>query len=169
MAETGEIAYVPLMFGYSNYARRGFRANTLRFADAPQGRSGRTGSVLGGVGLALSAHSPVRELAADLARTIAAPETQRGLYFDAGGQPGHGAAWCSPDVNGRVGGFYLATRRTMDEAFMRPRVAGHRLFQVEAGELIHRFIWSGETQAADCLAAYDRLAEKRLITGDEYA
>jgi multiple sugar transport system substrate-binding protein len=169
MAESDEIAYVPLMFGYSNYARTGFRSRILRFVDAPRGRSGAIGSVLGGVGLALSARSRLRDPAADLARTIAAPATQRGMYFDSGGQPGHAGAWDSPKVNAQVGDFFFAVRRTMDQAFVRPRVPGHRRFQVEAGELIHRFIWEGDMRAAACLGQYERLAEKHLTTGVENA
>jgi multiple sugar transport system substrate-binding protein len=165
MAGSDEIAYVPLMFGYSNYARPGFRPRTLRFADAPTGRSGRIGSVLGGVGLALSAVSTVRADAADLARTIAAPETQCGLYFEAGGQPGHGAAWAAPEVNERTGDFFHAITRTMQQAFMRPRVPGHRRFQVEAGELIHRYLWARDIQPTECLRRFAQLAEKRLHTG----
>jgi multiple sugar transport system substrate-binding protein len=169
MAGSDEIAYVPLMFGYSNYARPGFRERTLRFLDAPQGSSGHIGSVLGGVGLALSAASAVAAEAADLARTIAAPETQCGLYFDAGGQPGHGAAWASPEVNERIGGFFDAIGQTMRQAFMRPRVPGHRQFQVEAGELIHRFLWAPDLHPAECLSRFERLAEQRLYTGGTHA
>ncbi len=165
MATTDEIAYVPLMFGYSNYARAGFRAHRLCFADAPRGPSGHIGSVLGGVGLALSARSPRREAAADLARRIAAAEVQSGLYFDAGGQPGHAAAWDSPAVNARVGGFFTAVRATMEQAFMRPRVPGHRRFQVEAGLLVHDFLWRGAADAAACLDGCRKLADE-LLTGD---
>jgi hypothetical protein len=39
MSERDEIAYVPLMFGYSNYARPRFRSRVLRFANAPRGRA----------------------------------------------------------------------------------------------------------------------------------
>jgi multiple sugar transport system substrate-binding protein len=166
MAGSDEIVCVPLMFGYSNYARQGFRARTLRFANAPRGPGGDIGSVLGGVGLALSARSRMREAAADLARTIAAPATQCGLYFDAGGQPGHAAAWESASVNQRVGGFFTAIRATMEQAFMRPRVPGHRRFQVEAGLLIHRCIWTTKIGPAECLREYGRLVEQHLMTGE---
>ena len=169
MSERDEIAYVPLMFGYSNYARPGFRSRVLRFANAPRGRGAQIGSVLGGVGLALSARSRVREAAADLARTIAAPGTQCGLYFDAGGQPGHAAAWASATVNERVGGFFQAIRDTMRQAFMRPRVPGHRRFQVEAGEVIHRCIWDSGYGPTACLAEFATLVETRLLTGEEDA
>jgi hypothetical protein len=41
-------------------------------------------------------------------------------------------------------------------------VAGHRRFQVLAGELIHRFIWQGRTSPDHCLAEFELLAERLL-------
>lgn len=162
MARTDEILYVPLMFGYSNYARRGFRPRRLRFGDAPCGRGGEIGSVLGGVGLALSARCANRDVAADLASHIASPGVQAGIYANSGGQPGHAGAWESAAVNEQTGNFFMATRRSMEQAFVRPRVTGHRRFQPLAGELIHRFIWT-EGQSADrCLDEFARLAELLL-------
>jgi multiple sugar transport system substrate-binding protein len=162
MSTTGEILYVPLMFGYSSYARQGFRANRIRFADAPRGSGGHIGSVLGGVGIALSARSANRPLAADLARLIASREIQTRLYASAGGQPGHAAAWESSRVNAPVDGFFTSTRRTIGQAFLRPRVPGHRRFQVEAGELIHRFLWGKGMSAEECCAEFNRRAGRLL-------
>lgn len=162
MATSDEILYVPLMFGYSSYARRGFRAQRIRFGDAPQGRGGAIGSVLGGVGIALSARSRHAELAADLARLVASRDMQRGLYASSGGQPGHAAAWDSTTVNGFVDDFFTATRRTIEQAFLRPRVAGHRRFQVLAGELVHRFIWERDLSADRCLEQFATLVESLL-------
>lgn len=162
MSSTDEIIYVPLMFGYSNYARAGFGLHPLRFANAPRGSSGRHGSVLGGVGLALSARSSRRSEAAALARRIAAPEVQCGIYASAGGQPGHALAWDSPAVNAQTGGFFRSTRLTMEHAFLRPRVSGHRRFQQLAGELIHRFVWGKDTSVESCLAGYGRLVDTLL-------
>jgi len=162
MAGTDEILYVPLMFGYSNYARPGFRHHTLRFGNAPRGSAGIRGSVLGGVGLALSARCGHRADAADLARRIADPRTQSGIYVNAGGQPGHGAAWDSPSANAQVGGFFNATRSTIEHAFVRPRVPGHRRFQQLAGELIHRFVWTGDMSVEVCLSDFGRLVDSLL-------
>ena len=162
MSSTDEIIYVPLMFGYSNYARVGFEPHTLCFENAPRGSSGRHGSVLGGVGLALSAGSSHFSEAAALARRIAAPEVQCGIYASAGGQPGHALAWESAAVNAQTGGFFRATRLTMEDAFTRPRVAGHRRFQQLAGELIHRFVWGRDTTVESCLAEYGRLIDTLL-------
>jgi multiple sugar transport system substrate-binding protein len=162
MADSDEILFVPLMFGYSNYARPGFRRRTLRFGNAPRGDSGHIGSVLGGVGIALSARSRQPEAAADLARLLAAGEPQSGVYVRSGGQPGHGAAWDSLESNRLVDNFFFATRATMNQAFLRPRVAGHRRFQQEAGLLIHRFLWENELGAGQCLAAFDGLVDRLL-------
>ncbi|MDP9199963.1 MAG: carbohydrate ABC transporter substrate-binding protein, partial [Pseudomonadota bacterium] len=162
MADTDEILYVPLMFGYSNYARAGFRKHRLRFGNAPSGAGGAIGSVLGGVGLALSSRSRKPDAAADLAREIASPATQCGVYVRSGGQPGHAAAWGSPEANALTGGFFRSTRRTMDEAFLRPRVPGHRAFQPQAGALVHACIWTDALPVSECLAGYRRLVETLL-------
>jgi len=162
MTGTDEILYVPLMFGYSNYARPGFRAKTLRFGNAPHDRSGVLGSVLGGVGMALSSRSGNRDAAAALAREIGSPAVQCGAYARAGGQPGHGAAWESAEVNALTGGFFRSTRATMNQALMRPRVTGHRAFQPRAGELIHACLWTGRLSVRDCLAEFRNLSELLL-------
>jgi multiple sugar transport system substrate-binding protein len=162
MAHSDEVLYVPLMFGYSGYARRGLRSNRLRFGNAPAGPSGVRGTVLGGAGLALSARTANRDIAAGLARHIASPNIQRGLYADAGGQPGHAAAWQSSEVNAQTGQFFVAIRQTIDDAFVRPRVGGHTHFQSRAGALIQKFIWTREGSADACLDEYQRLADELL-------
>ena len=157
MSDSDEVLYVPLMFGYSSYARAGFRRQVLRFADAPRGPSGALGSVLGGVGIALSDRTSVRNDAVDLARLIASAPIQSGLYASAGGQPGHLAAWTSAEVDALVGGFCTATLETMRHAFLRPRRVGHREFQPRAGALIHDCICAAAMPPRDCLAELERL------------
>ena len=165
MTNSDEIFYVPLMFGYSSYSREGFRAKPLQFGNAPRGAGGYRGSVLGGVGIALSARSANREAAADLARQIASPEMQAGLYATSGGQPAHAAAWESPEVNQLARNFFTSVRETMNGAMMRPRVAGHRRFQELAGELIHRFLWTQELTPRECLAQCRQLVTSVLLPG----
>ena len=58
--------------------------------------------------------------------------------------------------------FFLATRPTIDAAFVRPRVSGHRRLQPLAGALIHRFIWTRDGSAEACLQEYERLAGELL-------
>ena len=162
MAQSDEILFVPLMFGYSNYSRAGFRPHRLRFGNAPRGEQGHIGSVLGGVGIALSALSPQREAAAELARLLVSAEVQSGTYVQSGGQPGHSSAWQSGAANELVDNFFLATRETMDQAFMRPRVPGHRQFQEEAGILINHHIWHKDSDVVSSLDRFDQLTERLL-------
>ena len=163
MSRTDEIAFVPLMFGYSNYARQGFRPRRLAFGEAPRGLSGRIGSVLGGVGIALSARSMDREAAADLARLLVAPEVQAGRYVRSGGQPGHANAWNSPEADAMLNGFFSRTRRTMADAFLRPRTRGHRPFQEDAGMIVSAYLRDPAAGAAGTIGEltqlYDRLLE----------
>ena len=49
-APESEAWYCPLVFGYTNYARRGYRPSLLRFGDIPLGNDGEpSGALLGGV------------------------------------------------------------------------------------------------------------------------
>ena len=74
----------------------------------------------------------------------------------------YAAAWDSDSVNAQTGNFFRATRATIDQAFLRPRVAGHRKFQPAAGELIHDFVWNGSGSVTACLAAFDQLSDSLL-------
>src|SRR5919202_106571 len=71
MATEPDVAYCPLAFGYSNYARPGFRRHVVRFAGPPAGK-GVAGGTLGGAGLAISTHSSSAEEAARFAAFVAA-------------------------------------------------------------------------------------------------
>jgi multiple sugar transport system substrate-binding protein len=157
MASTDEIVYVPLMFGYSNYARKGYRTFRLRFGNAPA-----RGSVLGGVGIAVSERSEHQQLAADFARFVASAGVQSSTYLHAGGQPGHGHAWASHEGDDVVGGFFTGTIDTMCQAVMRPRVSGHRRFQELAGELIHAFLWTEQFGIRQCIERYQDLTTALL-------
>jgi multiple sugar transport system substrate-binding protein len=54
MSTTDDIAYCPLAFGYSNYARNGYRRSVLSFANIPSSNeAGCAGATLGGAGLAI--------------------------------------------------------------------------------------------------------------------
>src|SRR5690606_35786587 len=100
---------------------------------------------------------------ADLARHLVSPQIQSGIYTSSGGQPGHAAAWESASANQQVNGFFVATRSSMDQAFVRPRGPGHRLFQELAGELVHKYVWTREIDTASrCLASYNELADSLL-------
>ena len=150
MSTTDEVAYSPLLFGYTNYARPAYRDRLVRFVDIPLGANGRPdGAILGGAGLAVSAACRHPEIAADYAALVAGPEVQRGLYFDHGGQPGHRSAWLDERTNAETGGFFTATLATLDGAAMRPRYDGWIAVQDAACQILHRFlIEHGDADAA---------------------
>jgi multiple sugar transport system substrate-binding protein len=148
-ASDARIDLAPIIFGYVSYAREGFRPARLAFSDlAAMGAEGPRGSSLGGTGIAVSALGAHEAQAADFALWVAGEEVQKGLYAQAGGQPGHAAAWSDAAVNAPVLDFYRATRRTLDAAWVRPRHDGYMAFQHEASCRINQALRRGEGEAA---------------------
>ncbi|SDO36289.1 carbohydrate ABC transporter substrate-binding protein, CUT1 family [Phyllobacterium sp. OV277] len=145
MAKTGsEIACAPLIYGYVNYAIKGFRPNLVAFADIPAaGENGPAGSALGGTGIAVSAFSGHRAEAIDFAYWIASGGIQKSLYAEAGGQPGHADAWEDQAVNAATSDFYTATRKTLEAAWVRPRHNGYMAFQQSASERLNEALLKG--------------------------
>lgn len=164
MAGTSEIAYVPLMFGYSTYSRGSGSEPVLTFHDAPVGASGRRGSVLGGVGAAVSAASRHPDEAASLARFLCSSDFQGSGYLEELGQPARADAWESARANALTRDFFLATRRTTEGAFIRPRVSGHRQFQPLAGQIVREVI-TGSLEATTALPMMRDLYDRHLVTG----
>jgi multiple sugar transport system substrate-binding protein len=95
------------------------------------------------------------EASVDYARFTAAPETQSGIFFEAGGQPGHRGAWVADSVNAASNNFFRNTLATLDEAIIRPRYAGYVHFQDEASPVVHAAV-RGDL---DCAEAADQLNE----------
>lgn len=141
MSTTDEIGYCPLAFGYSNYARPGYRRTPIHFANIPSWDSrGPAGSVLGGAGLAISRHCEELSAAFEYAQWVASAECQRTLYVYSGGQPGNRSAWTDPEVNAMSNRFFEATLPTLEQAYLRPRFPGFVEFQAEASLLISDFL-----------------------------
>ncbi|UGX88120.1 ABC transporter substrate-binding protein [Phyllobacterium meliloti] len=161
MAESGsQIACAPLIYGYVNYAIKGFRPNLVAFADIPAaGENGPIGSALGGTGITVSAFSAHRAKAIDFAYWIASGDIQRGLYAEAGGQPGHADAWEDEAVNAATSDFYVATRMTLEAAWVRPRHNGYMAFQQSASDRINQGLqsWQNTGSVIDDLNAQFRL------------
>src|SRR5829696_5981811 len=150
MSTSDEIAYVSLLFGYSNYARPGFRPSLVRFTGVPSvDRGASRGGILGGAGVAISAATKHPAAAAAYAAYVASREVQRGVYFTAGGQPGHRAAWEHEAVNAASSDFFRDTLAALDRAYLRPRYLGFMEVQERSGELIHD--WLAERGSPDAL------------------
>jgi multiple sugar transport system substrate-binding protein len=139
----------PYIYGYVSYARPGFRPVQLAFADIPvAGERGPVGSALGGTGVAVSAFSAAPDAAVDFAFWVASADVQRGLYADAGGQPGNAVAWGDAAVNATTGNFYRATRETLESAWVRPRHDGYMPFQQAAADRLNAGLLGGESGPA---------------------
>jgi multiple sugar transport system substrate-binding protein len=161
MATTDEIAYCPLLYGYTNYSREGYAPRRLRFGDIPTfGRDGAvpSGSCLGGAGIAVSASSQHLASAVEFASWLADPEIQRTEYLRAGGQPAACVAWDDPVANALTGDFFTNTRATIEAAYLRPRHPGFAEFQTEAAEMLRSAVLD-TTPAADVL---DRIEARYL-------
>ena len=139
-------ACAPLIYGYVNYGCANFRPARIAFADIPAlGPNGPAGTTLGGTGIAVSARSTHAGAAADFAFWAAGAEVQRGIYAQAGGQPGNAVAWDDALLDRAAGGFYSATRATLAAARVRPRHAGYMRFQVEGSMALNACLQSGES------------------------
>lgn len=144
MSTGDSIAYCPYAFGYTNYAREGYASSRLAFHDIPAaGDGGCAGSTLGGAGIAVSSRCAHPAEATAYVGWLASPECQRTTYVLAGGQPGHAAAWDDERANEVTGGFFRATRSTIEQAYVRPTRDGIADFQTQAAALLHGFLVAG--------------------------
>jgi multiple sugar transport system substrate-binding protein len=144
MSASDEIVYCPYAFGYSNYCRK-HRARPLTFCEIPAlvGKEPK-GSVLGGTGIAVSAHSAHKRQAVDYALRLCSPEHQSASYFLLGGQPASRAAWLNSEVNAASRNFFTGTLATLDLSYVRPRFAGFIPFFEYAGKSLNSFLRSDQ-------------------------
>ncbi len=162
-AANTRLAYCPLAYGYSNYAREGYAEHRLRFGEVPTLGGQPLRTTLGGAGLALFAGRPSEHTAASLAytTTVASAEVQRTLYTHAGGQPGHRSAWTDPTNNALTRDYFTATLPVLDRAYLRPQFAGYIPFQAAASDVLHEAL-RGTRDDTDLLTTLDRLYVKHL-------
>jgi len=137
MQERDDIAYVPMLFGYCSYSLPQSERPVIRFTNPPCYPGAEKTSLLGGVGLAISARSAHRVEAAEYLTFVLSPDVQQGEYFANNGQPGHLSAWKSPRVNQCCSHFFRTTLETLENAYVRPRMPGFHDFQESAGALLH--------------------------------
>ncbi|KQV08363.1 sugar ABC transporter substrate-binding protein [Leifsonia sp. Root112D2] len=159
--------YAPLAFGYTNYSRAGFRPGRLKYTDIPSGPMGVAGSLLGGAGIAVSATASDLHAARAFALWVASGETQRGVYFDAGGQPGNAAAWTDARLNHETLDFFSGTRATLEGAYLRPRFIGYIEFQDRVSPWVTAALRGELTDSELVRRMNDAAAE--LLTGNDHA
>ena len=169
MTQTDDFAYCPFAYGYSNYAREGYARHLLRFGDMVRlSGTDRCRSTLGGTGLAISAKSTNKKIAARYAEFCANPGMQGGYFVETGGQPGHREAWTGDFANRVTNNYFKDTLPALDRAFLRPRYFGHMEFQDNAGAPIRDYLMNGGNEVK-LLAHLNDLYIQSKRTGDEAA
>ncbi len=142
LSTSDDYAHGICMYGYSNYSHKGFRKNRLTYDDLPSFDGHATGSQLGGAGVAVSSASSNIKNAAQAAILLALPQIQATTYGLGGGQPGNLVAWKNDELNRRTDNFFRNTLRTLEGAWVRPRILGWPDVQFESSQIIHKALVS---------------------------
>jgi multiple sugar transport system substrate-binding protein len=158
LAHGDSYTYGICMYGYTNYSRDGFRKHLVLYDDLPSFDGRATGSQLGGAGIAVSRGSSNPELAAEVAFLLSSPQIQSTTYVTAGGQPGNLEAWKSSNANSITNNFFSNTLRTLEGAWVRPRIYGWPEVQFASSQIIHRVLVDKKLVQADLLAIEDTYA-----------
>ena len=163
LSEGDEYSHAVALYGYSNYSRNGFRKNVLVYEEIPSFDGLARGSQLGGAGIAISSASSNMESAAAAAILLALPEIQATTYGMGGGQPGNLVAWKNYRLNQATHGFFNNTLRTLEGAWVRPRVLGWPDVQFERSQVIHKALVNRRATpqvVADISATYEKYAQE---------
>lgn len=137
MGNDEEIIYSPYLFGYTNYSRLAYTKNLVHFSNSPIGAQKNISTILGGVGLAVSAQCKYPSTAASFVEFVAGAEIQEGIFTRNGGQPGNIKAWQSIENNQLCNNFFNDTILTIENAYIRPQHPGWNQFQEQGADLIH--------------------------------
>ena len=108
------VVYCPLTYGYSTYSLEGFRKSRVKFGNIPSDSGNPDGSMIGGVGLAISSKCKNVDLAVEFVKMVLSPEFQQTVFADNSGQPGHRTAWLNERINREYLDFYKDTLETLD-------------------------------------------------------
>lgn len=149
LASENSYAHAVCMYGYSNYSRDGFRARSISYDDLPSYNGRATGSQLGGAGIAVSSAAQDPESAAKVALALSSPDIQSSTYVTSGGQPGNLVAWKSGYANRITGNFFANTLRSLEGAWLRPRIYGWPEVQFATSQIIHRILTQKKYLAGD--------------------
>ncbi len=161
LSTTNDFSIAVAAFGYTNYSRADFRPHLVAYDDIPSfdGRAG--GSTLGGAGVAVSATTKHPELSVAVAATLAGAEAQSGPYTAGGGQPGNLRAWKSDGANILTRGFFQNTLRTLERAWVRPRLLGWPDLQLELSHIVRDCLTNRVVDDA-VIARIEQLPERLL-------
>ncbi|MFY0628479.1 MAG: carbohydrate ABC transporter substrate-binding protein [Reichenbachiella sp.] len=131
----GNYAFSPILFGYISYSKN---RSPIRFANSIAYNPDQPISLLGGVGLAISACSSHQRECAEFLKFVLRDEILSGCYFENSGQPSNLSSWQSTGLNKQSENFFANTMETMKHAYVRPRVSGFNQFQETASHFLHK-------------------------------
>lgn len=159
MSEFDEVVYVPFIFSYSNYSRKAFPGKTVHFSNAPISEPSGISTLLGGVGIAISAQSEHIDEALSFIRFILSENIQKRLYYREGGQPAHSSVWNDKRINDDCNNYFINIRQTLDHAYVRPQIKGFNRFQEQAADLLNAAVRTDE-QSGDIVEKINRLYQR---------
>jgi multiple sugar transport system substrate-binding protein len=134
LMKKGRYSFAPLLFGYISYSQKG---SPVQFSNALAINSQNPVSLLGGVGLAISAYTRNKWECAEFMQFILRDEILSGCYFENNGQPSLLSSWNSGVLNKESKNFFANTMESMNKAFVRPRIPGFNKFQESAAQYLH--------------------------------
>lgn len=137
MGNEESIIYSPYLFGYTNYSRKGYTKNLVHFTNSPTGLQKDISTIMGGVGLAVSALTKHPEIASKYVNYAASAEVQEGVFTKNNGQPASKTAWESKTNNVLCNDFFNDTKWTIENAYIRPQHPGWNAFQEQGADIIH--------------------------------
>lgn len=140
MGNEDDIIYSPYLFGYTNYSRKNYTKNLVHFTNSPIGKQKDISTIMGGVGLAVSALCKQPTIAANFVMYAASAEIQKGVFTENGGQPASKLAWESTENNVLCNNFFKDTKLTIENAYIRPQHPGWNQFQEHGADIIHEGI-----------------------------
>jgi len=164
MSTSSDLMYAPLIFGYSNYARSGFRTHSVEFGAFPSAYSTSAGGTLGGAGIGISRTSDRAIDALGFARFVGSTVIQQTTYVENDGQPASRAAWTSDHANRLTNNYFRHTLPLMEQQYLRPRYAGYLQVQGLAGRVIHDFL-SGKGTAEVTAKSLNIIVDESHTTG----
>lgn len=135
MAQDEGVIYAPRLFCYADYQRTS-RPHPISFGHPPvidPGRADASGSILGGAGIAVSAHSSAIAEAVEFTAWVMDQENQSDVVPSHGGQPGRRSAWVAQNDDADRGPFFRDVLPVLESAIVRPRDAHWPSRQERAG------------------------------------
>ncbi|MCF3109206.1 extracellular solute-binding protein [Niabella sp. CC-SYL272] len=162
MSNSDDYWYCPFAYGYSNYSRRHYSKELLTYTNVVSFNGQPLQTTLGGTGIAVSAHGRYQSVAVDFAQFVCAPGWQGTEYILTGGQPGYDFGYEDAMNNQVSNGFFKNTRRTLEQAYVRPRYHGYLHFQDAGGFYIQEYLKGNNRSPQMVLAKLNMLYEESL-------